>query len=83
MGDELSGIINNQPEWGGTVVVSLRDVLNAYVNPYEGFITGQVGKMKGKDGKDQVTITGGVVINSSNLNQNPSVTRLSKKEIRA
>lgn len=83
MGDELSGIINNQSEWGRTVIVNLRDLINSYANPYEGFVTGQVSKVKGKDKKEQIIITDGVVVNSASLNQNPYVTLLPKKEVRS
>ncbi|GEN33377.1 Ger(x)C family spore germination protein [Aneurinibacillus danicus] len=83
MGYELNGIINNQSEWGRTVVVTLKDLINNYSDPYAGFVTGQVNKSKGKGGKDQIIIADGVVINAFNPKQASRVSVLSKKEIQA
>jgi spore germination protein KC len=53
MGYELTGIINNQAEWGGTIARTLQDAINSYADPYASFITGQVSTTKPKDEKKQ------------------------------
>ncbi|ERI07674.1 Ger(x)C family spore germination protein [Aneurinibacillus aneurinilyticus] len=83
MGYELVGIINNQGEWGRTVVVSQRDLINNYANPYIGFVTGQVKKIKGKDKKDKIIIEDAVVLNSFNPRDPIYNNVLDKKDVRA
>jgi spore germination protein KC len=77
MGDELVGIINNQPEWGQTAVVMLREWVNKYSNPYEGFVTGRVNQSLSKDKKKSIiTISGASVLHDGTL-----VADLSKEEV--
>ncbi|MED0675527.1 Ger(x)C family spore germination protein [Aneurinibacillus thermoaerophilus] len=78
MGEELVGIINNQAEWGRTAVVMLRELINSYASPYEGFVTGRVHKYLSKDKEKQIiAITGASVIRNQTL-----VTDLSREEVR-
>ncbi len=63
LGDELEGIISNQSEWGKATVLTLKDVVNLYENPHQGFVTGHIVQKEGiKEGKKILAIEGATVI---------------------
>ncbi|MMZ53249.1 Spore germination protein B3 precursor [compost metagenome] len=82
MGYELVGIINNQGEWGRTVIVSLRDLINNYADPYIGFVTGQVKKAKINGKEERIIITNGVVLSALSPRNPIYESTLDKKEMR-
>jgi len=63
LGDEIQGIINNQSEWGKATVLTLKDFINLYENPHQGFVTAKIVQEEGiEEGKKILSINGATVI---------------------
>lgn len=63
LGDEIQGIINNQSEWGKATVLTIKDLINLYENPHQGFVTGHIVQREGiEEGKKVLAIEGATVI---------------------
>lgn len=62
LGDELQGIIANQKEWGKSTVLTLKDLINLYENPHQGFVTGHIVEKEGIEGEKIIAIEGATVI---------------------
>ncbi|MBA2939769.1 Ger(x)C family spore germination protein [Paenibacillus sp. CGMCC 1.16610] len=68
--NEMVGKIKNEHLWGKSLSITVKDLVNYYTNPYRGFVTGRLSKMKPiGSSREVVLLSGGSVIQQGRLTQ--------------